>query len=42
MIDTESGRPKARARTVRRWIVFIAAVVIVAAGTALIWVRLLH
>jgi hypothetical protein len=43
MIDTESGKPKARARAVRRWIFFVVAVLIViAVGTALEWGRLVH
>jgi len=31
MIDTESGKPKARARTIRRRVAFVVALVVIAA-----------
>jgi hypothetical protein len=38
MIDTESGKPKARARTIRRWVTFIVVLVILAIAYALGWI----
>jgi|GEM_PF-2974996 hypothetical protein len=39
MIDTESGKPKARARRIRRWVTFVVAVIVIAAiAYALGWI----